>query len=203
MKIARYPKEERQKRVFKRSKPYSPIPPTKKKKINKNNKKKRYAAFTGTNRYEILIGIRAYKYFRLNRKHKYPILFLEWKKLCRAFFKVARRHVLENEAGLFIKNFGYFFIARNLVLSQRIKYNNISAEGRKHTPMFAPIRKDTVLDTWLMDYNYNHSFETQLYDNIAKGTRYKMAYSNLYAMFGEKQTNLTLIEKTKNGNNAE
>ena len=166
---------------------------TKKKKINKNSKKKRYAAFTGTNRYEILIGIRAYKYFRLNRKHKYPILFLEWKKLCRAFFKVARRHVLENEAGLFIKNFGYFFIARNLVLSQRIKYNNISVEGRKHTPMFAPIRKDTVLDTWLMDYNYNHSFETQLYDNIAKGTRYKMAYSNLYAMFGEKQTNLTLI----------
>ena len=40
MKIARYPKEERQKRVFKRSKPYSPIPPTKKKKINKNRKKK-------------------------------------------------------------------------------------------------------------------------------------------------------------------
>ena len=60
MKTARYPKEERQKRVFKRSKPYSPIPPTKKKKISKNSKKKRYAAFTGTNRYEILIGIRAY-----------------------------------------------------------------------------------------------------------------------------------------------
>ena len=34
MKIARYPKEERQKRVFKRSKPYSPIPPTKMKKIS-------------------------------------------------------------------------------------------------------------------------------------------------------------------------
>ena len=31
----------------------------------------------------------------------------------------------------------------------------------------------------------------------------KMAYSNLYAMFGEKQTNLTLIEKLKNDNNAE
>ena len=39
MKTARYPKEERQKRVFKRSKPYSPIPPTKKKKINKKYKK--------------------------------------------------------------------------------------------------------------------------------------------------------------------
>lgn len=194
--LHRYPPEKRQRRKFIRSKAYDPTPPTKKRRRFKNKKAKRYSKFSSSFKIEKMIAPRVYKHYKLNRKNKDFLTYKhDWLPMMSKFFKVFREHLLNNESGVFIKDFGYFFIMRHNKLSKRIEYQKVHGEGRKYSPMFAPIRKDTLLDTWVMDYGFSTTVVERAYDNIENGIRYKMVYSLLYSIYGNKQNQLYLVEK--------
>ena len=200
MRKERYPKELRQKRVFKRSLKYDPIPPTKKRRRFRNKKTKRFNKYIGSIRTERIVSPRTYKHYKLNRKDKTAITYDDWEIKVSKFFKVFRKHLLENEAGVFIKDFGYFYVMRHDKLTHRIKGQKIHGEGRRYSAMFSPIRKDKLLDAWSMDYGFVGTINSEIYNNIEKGIRYKMAYTLLYNFYGNQNNQIYLVEK--NGNNA-
>lgn len=197
--ISRYPREKRQKRQFTRSKAYDPVPPTKKRRRFRNKKLKRYSKLVTSFKIEKMLAPRIYKHYKLNRKNKDFLTYKDdWKPMISKFFKVFREHLLNNESGVFIKDFGYFFIMRHENLTKRIKFQKIHAEGKRYTPMFAPIRKDGLLDTWSMDYGFSTTIKDRMYENIENGVRYKMAYSLLYSIYGNKLNQLYLVKKDDN-----
>lgn len=197
--ISRYPREKREKRKFIRSKAYDPIPPTKKRRRFRNKKAKKYSKFVTSFKIEKTLAPRVYKHYKLNRRNKDFITYkYDWKPMISKFFKVFRKHLLENESGVFIKDFGYFFIMRHDRLTKRIKFQKIHAEGKKYNPVFAPIRKDILFDTWTMDYGFSNTITQNMYENIENGVRYKMAYSLLYSIYGNKQNQLYLVKKDDN-----
>jgi len=200
MRKNRYPKELRQKRVFKRSLKYDPIPPTKKRRRFRNKKTKLFNKHLKAVRVERIVSPRTYKHYKLNRKNKFSVDYNDWKLKVAKFFKVFKKHMLENEAGVFIKDFGYFYVMRHDRLTDRIKGQKVHGEGRKYSAMFSPIRKDKILDAWSMDYGFTFNLNSKIYDNIEEGIRYKMAYTLLYNFYGNQNNQIYLVEK--NGNNA-
>lgn len=192
-KQARYPKETRQKRVFKRSLKFDPIPPRIKKRKFRNKKPRKFIKWSSTLKTENIVSPRVYKHYKLNRKDKTLKDYNIWQDDVYKFFRTFKKHLLENESGVFIKDFGYFFVMRHDRLS-----NKVGGEGRKYSAMFAPIRKDKVLDTWSMDYGFMDSVGETIYNNIEKGIRYRMAYTLLYNFYGNQNNQIYLVEKDVN-----
>jgi hypothetical protein len=196
---SRYPREERKKRVFPRSKKFTKIPPTVYRRRFRNKKKR---SFTNKEKnIELTMSPRVYKHYKLNRKIKGHTEYKDWKPKISKLLATLKKHLIENESGVFIENFGYFFIMRHPKVKSRMGFANINGEGRRYTPMFAPIRKDGLLNTWCIDHGVFNDLHNQVQKKVAEGYRYQMAYSLLYSMYGNKNTNLILAEK--NNDNTE
>jgi nucleoid DNA-binding protein len=196
----RYPPEQREKRIFKRSKSYDPVPPRIKNRYKKNKTKRYNTNLKNVLFVENMYSQRVFKYYKLNRKNKFHITREEWKKIIMPFLKVMQKDIVENEAGVFIDNFGYFFIMRHTNrISKRVKFNKIHGEGRRYTPSFAPIRKDNILNTWTMDFGFSSILTNKVNNKIDQGEKYKMAYSLLASLYGRKK-DLILVEKKNDTN---
>jgi hypothetical protein len=191
--MARYPKEERKKRVFPRSKKFTKIPPTVYRRRFRNKKQRTFTA--KEKNIESMLSPRVYKHYKLWRKIKGDTEYRDWRKKISKLLFTLKKHLVENESGVFIENFGYFFIMRHSKVKSRKGFININGEGRRYTPMFAPIRKDGLLDTWCIDHGVFNSLHQQVQKKVAQGFRYQMAYSLLYSMYGNKNTNLILAER--------
>lgn len=196
----RYPKELRQKRVFKRSLKFDPIPPRVKKRKFRNKKRKWFVKYSCTLRTERMVSPRVYKHYKLNRKDKRIKDYDVWEHMVYKFFRTFKKHLLENESGVFIKDFGYFFVMRHNRIAGKVKNQKVEGEGRKYSAVFAPIRKDTTLDTWSMDWGTMNSINTKIYQNVANGIRYRMAYTLLYNFYGNQNNQIYLVEKNVNNN---
>ena len=190
---SRYPREERKKRVFPRSRKYTKIPPTV---FNRRFRNKKRRTFTAKDKnVERTLSPRVYKHYKLFRKIKGYTEYLDWKRDINKFLVTLKKHIIENESGVFIENFGYFFIMRHPKVKSKLGFANINGEGRRYTPMFAPIRKDSLLNTWCIDHGVFNDLHQQVQKKVAQGYRYQMAYSLLYSIYANKNTNLILVEK--------
>lgn len=191
----RYPKEKRVKRVFRLTASTKGMPPRNKKKIKKNTRPKKVDRYSKIDKVEDLITMRVYRYYKMHRKSQEKVNYVDWKPKIKKFLKSMQEHILENESGVFIKNLGYFFILRHNALSFRVTKGKISGEGRKYTPVFVPMRKDNLLDTWSMDYAFNHTVYSKTYKKIDAGYKYRMAYCILHNLYTNSNQEIFLIKK--------
>ena len=172
-KTAKYIKGE--KKIRRHSKYRTCIPIRQQKKIDKINKyippkiipSKDYILL------QDLESERAYHYYKTRVKN--PVTFKTFKSFIKKLFKEMRKHLIENEAGVFIKNFGYFMIQQSLRKSLMLSYSL----------SFVPIRKDLKMNTWVMDKSesrYGFTMYVNHQRNI--GHRYKTALVLLQNLYG-------------------
>lgn len=194
-KKAKYIKDSALKKVWPRSKKMCPEKPSRKLPEVEFNEE------SGYTKTESIYSDRAYKFY-MNRskdgkrltKHA---LFRTFKYVLREI----RRRMVHSEAGVFIENFGYFFVARRPFRSFYMGINRINKMGQSFMPMFLPIRKDTALNMWTMDRGFLHSLRERINDKANAGKRYKMVYSVLKNLYGRKGTSVTLPKKRERDNN--
>ena len=134
-------------------------------------------------------------YDAYKRKSKDPMLLTEYRKLIDTFFVKVRKHLLDNEAGVFIKDFGYFCIIRNPKPQRR---NFKFSMKHRFEPTFIPIRKDTLMQTWTMDNTFLNFIHYVLRMKMLKGKKYKMAYTMLNNLYGTAQVNVYKKENFDN-----
>lgn len=111
----------------------------------------------------------------------------ELKKIARTIFEVISEHLLNKSTGVFIKNFGYFFIWK---IPRKLPYN-IQVKGGKveecynyktgnymYSPVYLPAHKHKG---WSMDNTFNNTFKDKLKDKLLSGFKYK---TYLYSLSG-------------------
>lgn len=131
---------------------------------------------------EDTISMRMYDEYR--KKVKEPISIKKFRKLINRFFVETRKQMLNNEAGVFIKNFGYFCIIRNPRPSRR---NHKHTMGHNYNATFIPIRKDNLMQTWTIDGAFVFFIDFVKRMKMMKGKKYKMAFTMLNNLYGTSQ----------------
>lgn len=168
--------------------------------------KKRFVETTDIN------DARFMEYYQLFGKYKRKDLPAEdVKRIARFFFKKMKEKMLHNEAGVFIKNFGYFcfvrYPQRQIVRRRKKKkiFTNYHTEGHLYSPTFIPIRKDTALREWSMEGSFYFTLRKKMSDLLISGKKYKMAFSLLHNMYGHasKKTNLIKFRDAYYNNTAQ
>lgn len=121
------------------------------------------------------------RYKKVARYKKYQVENREeLKAIVKTIFQVIAERLVENEAGVFIRNFGYFFIwkipNRNLRYSITTKGEEVKTRPNFYTDnyMYSPIfLPDTSIKSWSMDNTFNNSFKQELSKELNTGKRYK------------------------------
>lgn len=202
MKEARYVKGE--KRVFRMSKnnPKN-LNHVKRKQPDADNKEVYKKAFVNT------VDLRANKKLiqHLEKTLNFAEKGLTKKDIYKIIYKtlqtIAERTV-RNEAGVFVKNFGYFCIVRypqrrimeGFVQGRRKKYMNFQTKGFPHSITFIPIRKDTLLKEWVMERAFHKYYTTRIMSQLlSEGKRYKMNFSLLHNLHGNRINTVDVIKK--------
>jgi len=181
-------KEDTVKRVFRFTPSNKGLP------IRQQNKKRKIEpVFIETDKYvnlETLLSQRVYLYYK--SKVKKPIYKRDFYALIKRYFKQLADHLLENEAGVFIKNFGYFCIIRHPKKRVVGKYMSIHTTGHTYFVTFIPIRKDTALQQWTMDRTFSKGFVTRkMSTKLRRGKKYKTAYIVLQNLYGRTEAYVT------------
>jgi hypothetical protein len=122
---------------------------------------------------EDLESERAYHYYKVRVKK--PVEFAYFKAFVREFFHEVKKHLIENEAGVFLKDFGYFMVQQSLRKSLLITYHLC----------FIPIRKDLKMRSWSMDRSESkYVLTNKLHHQRNIGHRYKTALVLLQNLYG-------------------
>ena len=143
---------------------------------------------------EDTLSMRMYDEYRT--KVKNPMSIIKFRKVIKKFFVELRKQMLNNEAGVFIKNFGYFCFIRNPKPNKR---NHRHTMGHNFKPTFIPIRKDNLMQTWTMDGTFVHFIDFVKRMKMLKGKKYKMAFTMLNNLYGTNQ--IVVYKKEINDNN--
>jgi hypothetical protein len=180
-KKARYPVEDRVKRKFRHTRIKNDIPPIKKlpEPLWDNNKKLAKSEDTLSERF--------HKYYRWNTKYKKKITLSRYKKFLKKFFKQVMLHLINNKSGVFIENFGYFFMHMRpkTIRVVRKRKPNIFNKSEVYLPMFFPIRKDAALNQWTMDRMFSRGIKERLNRKVnTEKVIYKSSLTNLIAFYG-------------------
>lgn len=199
MKGARYP--EREKRIFRMSK--NNPKNLKHVKYNCTNKEVEKKAFVNTidlrgNKKLIqhLEKILNFSKKGLTRKEVFSIIYQT--------LKTIGERTVRNEAGVFIKNFGYFCVVRypqrrimeGFVQGKKKKYMNFQTKGYPHSITFISIRKDNLLKEWVMERAFHKYHTTRIMSELLKeGKKYKMNFSLLYNLYGNRVYTVDVIKK--------
>ena len=132
---------------------------------------------------ETLLSEKVYLHYKEHVKN--PIPKASFYALIKRYFKQLADHLLENEAGVFIKNFGYFCIIRHTKKRVVCNYRYIYTTGHTYYATFIPIRKDTALQQWTMDRTFSKGFVTKkMASRLKRGKKYKTAYIVLQNLYG-------------------
>lgn len=121
------------------------------------------------------------RYKKVARYKKYQLESREeLKAIVKMIFQVIAEKLVTNEAGVFIRNFGYFFIwkipNRNLRYSITQKGEDIKTKANFYTdnymysPIFVP---DNTLKGWSMDNTFNNTLKQDLSKQLNAGKKYK------------------------------
>lgn len=204
MKAAKYVKGE--KRVFRHSK-HNPknVNHVKRKQPDADNKEVYKKTFVNT------IDLRGNKKLiqHLEKTLNFSKKGLTKKDIYKIIYKtlqtIAERTV-RNEAGVFIKNFGYFCVVRypqrrimeGFVQGKKKKYMNFQTKGYPHSITFISIRKDNLLKEWVMERAFHKYHTTRIMSDLLKeGKKYKMNFSLLYNLYGNRVYTVDVIKKEK------
>lgn len=195
--MSRYPKEKRVKRIFKRAKTASPLSIR-----QKNYLKKIEPKFIETDKYVNLenpLSVRGYEFYKRNTEN--PINRKAWTKFMRMFLRKMSNHIVDNDAGVFIKKFGYFCIFKHPKKKvNKGGYKNIHTMGHLYLPTFIPIRKDALMQQWTMDRTFHKGMiNMKMGNRLRAGKRYKTAFTVLQNLYGT--TQVYAIEKQIDDNN--
>ena len=153
---------------------------------------------------------RFFDFYLKNSKSKKKMTLYRAKRIIKKFFLTLYRHFLDNQAGVFIKNFGYFFISRRPE-RKVLRYNfhgkvyyskALMNLGAHYQPSFLPIRKDTAFNQWTMDRAFTHALKRRLrkFTN-EKRVNYRCALTILHKFYGRTNKEIALPKKKENGNN--
>src|SRR5690606_16083794 len=96
----------RVKRVFRFTVPKGTIPP------KRRLPEVTYAESTDFCKMQEIFSPRFMKYYRMKTKYKRKMTLNRIRKFMKRFLRYMAKHIVYNRAGVFIKNFGYFFISR-------------------------------------------------------------------------------------------
>lgn len=148
---------------------------------------------------------RLFEYLRENSKYDGKVLSQKrMRTILKHTLKLIAKRTVYNEAGVFIKNFGYFCIVRypsrkiveGFVGANKKKYMNFQTKGFPHSITFIPIRKDRALKEWVMERAFHRYNTTRIMSELLKeGKRYKMAFSLLHNLFGNRIKTVDVIKK--------
>ena len=132
---------------------------------------------------EIITGERFKMFYKINTPPKKRLADGRLLKMKKLFFKIIRDDVTRNTAGVFIKNFGYFYMQQSPIPLKRRKMHKFFLR-RPYALSFAPIRKDKKLDTWSIERA--NFLEEGSHKRIlrVKDKMYKNAYTSLHSMHG-------------------
>jgi hypothetical protein len=183
--MARYPKEKRVKRVFRHTRVKGALTIR-----QKNYLKKIQPKFVETDKYVNLenpISVRGYEFYK--RKTENPITREAWTKFMRMFLRRMSNHIVDNDAGVFIKKFGYFCIFKHPKKKvNKGGYKNIHTMGHLYLPTFIPIRKDTLMQQWTMDRAFHKGMiNMKMGNKLRAGKKYKTAFTVLQNLYGTVQ----------------
>jgi hypothetical protein len=118
--------------------------------------------------------------------------------------KTIGERTVRNEAGVFIKDFGYFCVVRypqrrimeGFVQGRKKKYMNFQTNGFPHSITFISIRKDNLLKEWVMERAFHKYHTTRIMSELLKeGKKYKMNFSLLYNLYGNRVYTVDVIKK--------
>lgn len=196
-KKSRYPVENRVKRVFRHTRFEGELSINQKKYL-----KKIQPNFIETDKYVNLenpISIRGYEYYKTRTEN--PVNRSAWQKFMRIFLRKMSNHITENEAGVFVKKFGYFCIFKHPKKKvNKGGYKNIHTMGHLYLPTFIPIRKDVLMQQWTMDRTFHKGMVNMKMGNqLRAGKKYKTAFTVLQNLYGTAQ--VYTIEKQIDGHN--
>lgn len=191
----KYLKSEAKKRIFRFTGAKKIIPPT------KRLPDPLYEESNDFLKSEIIFSPRAHKYYKQKSKYKRVIAKQKLFFLMRESLKVIKERLLENEAGVFIDNFGYFCMMRHP--ERKIRKFNINGNvfkgkyvntmGCMYSPVFLPIRKDSLMNQWTMDKAFNRKLIQSLKYRIRKkGVRYKMYLTLMNNIYGRENSKIEL-----------
>lgn len=143
---------------------------------------------------------RVYEYYKKNKKSNQTLTEHKFFKFIDALFKLVNKKMVSNEAGVFLERLGYFYIIR--MPKRRIKAQAISPTniGISFRPMFVPIRYDSKLEKYIMDYGFPNAILVRI---ARKKKKFEEPYSSSLKMLLSvytNQTNLTTPE-LRNVNN--
>lgn len=110
----------------------------------------------------------------------------ELKNIVKCIFEVIAEKLIENSAGVFIRNFGYLFVwkipNRNLRYSitpkgeQVIEKVNYYTDNHMFSPIYVP---DKTMKGWSMDNTFNNTLKKELSVQLNSGKEYK-TYINTF-----------------------
>jgi hypothetical protein len=185
MSTARYPKELRVKRVFRHTRIAGALTIRQKRYQNKIQPK-----FIETDRFVNLenpISVRGYEYYK--KRVENPMTREKWQMFMKQFLKRLSNSLTENEAGVFIKKFGYFCIFKHPKKKvNKGGYKNIHTMGHLYLPTFIPIRKDATMQQWTMDRAFHKGMVNMKMGNqLRAGKKYKTAFTVLQNLYGTTQ----------------
>ena len=104
----------------------------------------------------------------------------EFKKVIKEIFKVIAKNLIEKEAGVLLRNFGYFFIWK---IPQKMKYSitergknvvekyNMYTDNYMYSPQFLG---GSNMSQWSMDNTFNYNIKKNLKSKLLSGKHYKM-----------------------------
>ena len=196
-KKSRYPEEKRIKRIFRHTRVEGALSILQKRYLKKIEPK-----FIETDRYVNLedpISVRGYEYYK--KRTENPLKRSEWQVFMKAFLRRMSGHIVENDAGVFIKKFGYFCIFKHP--RKRINrggFRNIHTMGHLYLPTFIPIRTDNAMQQWTMDRTFHKGMiNMKMGNQLRRGKKYKTAFTVLQNLYG--RTQVFALEKQIDGNN--
>ena len=123
-----------------------------------------------------------------NKENTYRLT--DYSKIVRSFYTKIARDLVDNESGVFIKNFGYFTILRH-PQKKPIKYNdgktyfNPKTDNYVYSPCFFGVAKaKPLLHLWVMDRAFSRTHVKQkLHKALISGKKYKTLVSTLSSLY--------------------
>lgn len=122
--------------------------------------------------------VRKKRIAKRDRVDKYELM-----KIAMAIFKEIGLQITETRGGVFIKNFGYFFIwktNRKMTFGTKYKWNNKRPQYNHHSeyyrymPVFYPAGGPLNLRFWTMDYKFHHKVKSGIKIKLKQGFKYRM-----------------------------
>jgi len=119
----------------------------------------------------------------------------KYKTIVNAFYGKIAEKLVEGEAGVFLKNFGYLSIVANpkrqvvkVPYQEGKEYFNFNTNNQLFMPMFFAVAKfKPLLNFWVMDRAFSRKkVKANLHKKLISGKKYKTYIATLYSLYATK-----------------